>query len=55
MRDTVKNMSGKDKSMHLLVPNRDDERLFDKSVTVVPAARTEVLAEESGMFGKWNN
>ncbi|KAG6710290.1 hypothetical protein I3842_06G176000 [Carya illinoinensis] len=50
-RDTVKNMSGKDKSMHLLVPNRDDERLFDKSVTVVPAARTEVLAEESGISG----
>ncbi|XP_042983950.1 regulator of nonsense transcripts UPF3-like isoform X3 [Carya illinoinensis] len=51
LRDTVKNMSGKDKSMHLLVPNRDDERLFDKSVTVVPAARTEVLAEESGISG----
>ncbi|XP_041014605.1 regulator of nonsense transcripts UPF3-like isoform X2 [Juglans microcarpa x Juglans regia] len=51
LRDTVKNMSGKDKSMHLLVPKRDDELLSHKSATVVPAARTEVLAEESGISG----
>lgn len=54
MRDTAKNTSGKDKSMHILFPKRDDERLSDQSVILVPAARTEVLAEESGMFGKWN-
>lgn len=55
MRDAAKNMSVKDKSTYILVPKRDDEQLSDKAVTLVPAAGTEVLAEESGMAGKWNS
>ncbi|XP_041010281.1 regulator of nonsense transcripts UPF3-like isoform X1 [Juglans microcarpa x Juglans regia] len=51
LRDAAKNMSVKDKSTYILVPKRDDEQLSDKAVTLVPAAGTELLAEESGISG----
>jgi regulator of nonsense transcripts 3 len=54
LRDGAKNMSAKDKSTYILVPKRDDEQLSDKSVTLAPAAGTEVLEEESGMAEKLN-
>lgn len=55
LRDAAKNTSVKDKSTYILVPKRDDEQLPDKAVTLVPAAGTEELVEESGMAGKWNS
>jgi regulator of nonsense transcripts 3 len=55
LRDGAKNVSVKDKSTYILVPKRDDEQLSEKSVTLAPAAGTEVLEEENGMAEKLNN
>ncbi|XP_039068472.1 regulator of nonsense transcripts UPF3-like isoform X3 [Hibiscus syriacus] len=48
VRDSLQNVSGKDKSTYILVSKRDEQQLSDKPVTSTVSMVTEVSEEESG-------
>ncbi|KAF3450384.1 hypothetical protein FNV43_RR06464 [Rhamnella rubrinervis] len=51
LRDATKSISARDKSNYILVSKRDDQKLFEKSITLASATGTEMFSEESGIFG----
>ncbi|XP_010910195.2 regulator of nonsense transcripts UPF3 isoform X1 [Elaeis guineensis] len=49
LRDSRRNISGKDKPTYILVSRKDDQQLLDKSIAVASASSIEALEEAKGV------